>query len=301
MKKFLTKEVKIAAAAVVAVVLLFFGMNFLKGLTVFSNSSTYYMTFTDAKGLAKSTAVYADGYKVGSVMDIVYDYAKSGNIIVEVDLDPSLRIPAGSKAMIESDLMGNIKVNLLLATNPRERIEEGGTIEGVEENGVMNQLQSVVPVVVNMVPKLDSIVASLNALLSNPAIVNMLVNAETMSANLATTTAELNTMMANLNRSMPEMMQHANGTLANTETMTQRLSTIDVEGMMAKVNHTLENVETMTNALNNREGSLGLLMYDKELYNNLTATMGDADSLMIDLKAHPKRYVHFSIFGKKDK
>lgn len=301
MKKFLTKEVKIAAAAVVAVVLLFFGMNFLKGLTVFSNSSTYYMTFTDAKGLSKSTAVYADGYKVGSVMDIVYDYAKSGNIIVEVDLDPSLRIPAGSKAMIESDLMGNIKVNLLLATNPRERIEEGGTIEGVEENGVMNQLQSVVPVVVNMVPKLDSIVASLNALLSNPAIVNMLVNAETMSANLATTTAELNTMMSNINRSMPEMMQHANGTLANTETMTQRLSTIDVEGMMAKVNHTLENVETMTNALNNREGSLGLLMYDKELYNNLTATMGDADSLMIDLKAHPKRYVHFSIFGKKDK
>ena len=301
MNKIFTKEVKIALVAIVALVLLFFGLNFLKGLTLFSSSATYNMSFKDLKGLSESTAIYADGYKVGTVTSIEYDYENAGNVLVKCDIDPQLRIPKGSQAEIESDLMGNIKVNLLLANNPKEKIEPGGLIMGVDEKGMMAQFQEVLPTVMAIVPKLDSIVTSVNTILANPSIVNILRNAEDMTANLKVTTSELNSLAMQLNRSVPGMMQHANATLQNTETLTGNLAKVDVDATMKKIDNTLDNLEQMSKALNNREGTLGLLMYDKGVYNNLNSTMRHADSLMIDLKAHPKRYVHFSVFGKKDK
>lgn len=301
MNKIFTKEVKIALVAIVALVLLFFGLNFLKGLTLFSSSATYNMSFKDLKGLSESTAIYADGYKVGTVTSIEYDYENAGNVLVKCDIDPQLRIPKGSQAEIESDLMGNIKVNLLLANNPKEKIEPGGLIIGIDEKGMMAQFQEVLPTVMAIVPKLDSIVTSVNTILANPSIVNILRNAEDMTANLKVTTSELNSLAMQLNRSVPGMMQHANATLQNTETLTGNLAKVDVDATMKKIDNTLDNLEQMSRALNNREGTLGLLMYDKGVYNNLNSTMRHADSLMIDLKAHPKRYVHFSVFGKKDK
>lgn len=301
MNKIFTKEVKIALVAIVALVLLFFGLNFLKGLTLFSSSATYNMSFKDLKGLSESTAIYADGYKVGTVTSIEYDYENAGNVLVKCDIDPQLRIPKGSQAEIESDLMGNIKVNLLLANNPKEKIEPGGLIMGIDGKGMMAQFQEVLPTVMAILPKLDSIVTSVNTILANPSIVNILRNAEDMTANLKVTTSELNSLAMQLNRSVPGMMQHANATLQNTETLTGNLAKVDVDATMKKIDNTLDNLEQMSKALNNREGTLGLLMYDKGVYNNLNSTMRHADSLMIDLKAHPKRYVHFSVFGKKDK
>jgi phospholipid/cholesterol/gamma-HCH transport system substrate-binding protein len=301
MNKIFTKEVKIAIVAIVALVALYFGMNFLKGLSVFSDTSTYKMTFSNLKGLSRSTPIYADGYKVGTVTDIIYDYKTNGNITVEAEIDPKLRIPAGSTATIESDIMGNIKVTLLLANNMRECIEPGGTIPGATENSAMAQMQAMIPAVQAMLPKLDSIMISLNKLLADPAIATTLHNAATVSANLTTTTTELNTLLATLNNNVPGVMEKANNTLANTETLTANLNKLDIEGTMAKVNNTLNNVERITAAINNREGTLGLLIYDKGLYNHLNTTLSDADSLVVDLKAHPKRYVHFSVFGRKDK
>lgn len=301
MEKLFTKEVKIALVAIVGIVLLFFGMNFLKGLSLFSSSSTYLMSFPDVKGLTRSTAIYADGYKVGSVTAIDYDYENSGNITVEAAIDPNLRIPAGSTATIESDLMGNMKVSLLLASNPRERIKPGEVIQGVDDEGLMNGMAAMMPQVQAMIPKLDSIVSSLNTLLADPALANMLHNVEDMSANLRKSTAELNMMMEGVNKTLPGVMQHASNTLANTEILTDNLAQVDISATMAKVNQTLDNVEKLTQTLNSDEGSLGLLMHDNTLYNNLNSVVSNADSLVLDLKAHPKRYVHFSVFGKKDK
>lgn len=301
MNKIFTKEVKIALVAIAAIVALYFGMNFLKGLSVFSDTSTYRMSFTNLKGLSRSTPIYADGYKVGTVTDIIYDYKTNGNITVEAEIDPELRIPAGSTASIESDIMGNIKVTLLLANNMRERIKPGDIIPGATENSTMAQMQAMIPAVQAMLPKLDSIMSSLNKLLADPAIATTLHNAATVSANLTTTTTELNTLLTTLNSNVPGMMEKADKTLANTEKLTDNLAKVDIEGTMAKVNQTLNNVERITTAINNREGTLGLLIYDKGLYNHLNTTLSDADSLVVDLKAHPKRYVHFSVFGRKDK
>ena len=297
----LTKEIKIALVAIVGILVMYFGINFLKGMNLFSTNNAYYMTFDDIQGLGASTPIYADGYKVGTVDGLEYDYKENGPIKVKVDINRDLRIPQGSKAEIVKDLMGNLQVNLLLANNPRERVEPGGIIPGAVNGGMMDKAANLVPVVEKMLPKLDSILTSVNALLADPALAASLHNVETITSNLTVSTRELNTLMAGLNKQVPGMIGKANGVLDNTNRLTANLASLDVQGTLNKVNQTLESAHQFTEKLNSDQGSLGLLMNDTKLYDNLTSTMSHADSLVIDLKAHPKRYVHFSVFGRKDK
>ena len=299
--KYFTKEVKIALVAIAGVVVLFFGMNFLKGLNIFSSEDNYYVQFSDITGLSSSSPVYADGFKVGVVKDIIYDYSHTEGSKVLIGVDKQLRIPQGSSAEIVSDMLGNVKVNLLLANNPRAKVAPGGLIKGMINDGAMGKLQDMVPAVEKMLPKLDSIMTSLNAILADPAIRQSLHNVQAITDNLTTSTAQLNTLMAGLNKNVPGMMAKANNVLDNTETLTANLAAVDVASTMRQVDQTIANVQQLTAKLNSKEGSLGLLMNDTQLYDNLNSTMRNADSLVIDLRQHPKRYVHFSVFGRKDK
>lgn len=299
--KFFSKEVKIALVAICGLVILFFGMNFLKGLNLFSTSNTYIISFKDISGLSASSPIYADGYQVGVVKGIQYNYDNAGNISVVAEVDNRLRIPKGSSAEIVSDMLGNVKVNLLLANNPRERVNPGETIQGGINDGALGKVKDIIPAVMQLVPKLDSILTGVNALLANPALAHSLQNVETMTGDLTVTTRRVNSLLATLEGRVPDMVTRTDSLLYNANTMAKNLSTIDVAGTVARVDETLANVEEFTRQLNNNQGTLGLLMRDPALYNNLTSTMRSADSLLTDLKAHPKRYVHFSLFGRKDK
>lgn len=301
MKKWFTKEIQIALVAIVALVVLYIGLNFLKGLSVFSNSNNYCVAFDDVSGLSASSPVYANGYKVGVVERINYDYENPKKIIAVLGLDKQMRVPVGSHAEVASDLLGNIKINLVLSDNPLSFLAVGDTITGNIEVGMMGKVGEMMPAIESMMPKLDSILTSLNILLGDPALQNTLHNVEGMTANLNRTSADLRTLSASLGHDVPMMMKKADGVLDNTQQLTANLSAIDIATMTAKVNQTLANVEDMTQKLNSNEGTLGLLMRDASLYNHLSQTAADADSLLIDLRQHPKRYVHFSVFGKKDK
>ena len=180
-------------------------------------------------------------------------------------------------------------------------VAPGDTIFGGQQIGAMGKAADMIPTIQQMLPKLDSILASVNTLLADPAIASSLHNVDQITANLARTSNDLNQLTAQLNRQMPQMLKNADGVLANTNQITKDLNDLDIAATMSSVNNTLHNVEQMTAKLNSKEGTLGLLMRDPGLYNNLNATMMHADSLMIDLKQNPKRYVHFSVFGKKNK
>ena len=299
--KFFNKEVKLALVAVCGLVILFFGMNYLKGLNLFESDSKYYISFTDISGLASSSPIYADGYQVGVVKSINYDYNKRGGIVVEASIDEQLRIPKGSSAEIVSDMLGNVKVNLLLANNPRERVMPGETIQGGINDGAFGQMKGMIPTVMQILPKIDSILTTVNTLLANPAIARSLQNTETVTGELTVTTKRLNNIVAHLEKSVPGMLNNTDSLLYNANTLAKNVNKIDVAGTMARVDETLDNMERFTEQLNNTTGTLGKLMHDPTLYDNLNNTMRSADSLLIDLKAHPKRYVHFSLFGRKDK
>jgi len=300
MNKF-SKEIQIALVAIVGLVVLFIGLQFLKGLNLFSTDSRYYVKFDNISGLSVSSPVYANGYRVGVVEEIIFDYEKRGDIVAVVGVDKKLRLPQGSFAEIASDLLGNIKLELIFGSDASTLMAPGDTLTGGLQQGAMARAADMIPQIEKMLPKLDSILASVNTLLADPALANSLHNVDQITADFTKTTKELNLLTASINRQMPEILQNANGVLANTNKLTGNLNDLDIAATMGHVNTTLQNVEQMTAMLNSKEGTLGLLMRDPSLYWNLNSTMMHADSLVIDLKQHPKRYVHFSIFGKKDK
>lgn len=299
--KFFTKEVKIALVAIVGLFILFFGMNFLKGLNLFASSNDYYIEFDDISGLSSSSPVYAGGFPVGTVKAIEYDYSNTRPTKVLIALNEDMQIPVGSSAKIVSDMLGNVKIDLIVGGDFQHLLKPRGIMKGSIDNGAMGQISAMIPAIEKMLPKLDSILGSLNTLLADPSIAQSLHNIQTVSGNLTTTTEELNALMSELNGNVPTMLRKANGVLDNTEKLSSNLAAVDFRETMEQVNKTINNVEAVTSKLNSNQGSLGLLMNDPSLYNNLNATMTAADSLLLDLKAHPKRYVHFSLFGRKDK
>ena len=301
MKNYFTKEVQIALVAVVGIVVLFFGMKFLKGLTLLSTDDSYYVEFKDITGVSASCPVYANGYRVGVVEDVIFNYDDQEKIVAVLGLDKHLRLPKASTAEIASDLLGNVKLELKFGPDREDILEPGDTIMGKQQAGALGKAADMLPQVEKMLPKVDSILASVNMLLMNPAIANSLHHVDLITGHLVTTTNELNRLTAALNHQMPGTLTRVDSLLDNTTTLTKHLSDLDIAMTLAKVNNTLQNVEEMTAKLNSNEGSIGLLMRDQQLYRNMTSTMGHVDSLVIDLKQHPMRYVHFSLFGRKDK
>lgn len=294
-------EIKIALVAVAGIVALFIGMNFLKGTNLFTGSKTYCFAFDDISGLTKSSPIYASGYQVGLVKDIIFDYSHKNKTKVIAEMDKQMKIPTGTTAFISSDVLGNIKVTLNIAPNKGEFIQEGGLIPGSIDQGAMGEVTSMIPAVKQMLPKLDSILLSLNLLLADPAIASSIHNVQDMTANLTKTSRELNAVVAKLNREIPGVVTKTNRILDHSETFTANLSQVDVATTMRKVDEAMADVKAVTAKINSNEGTLGLLMRDPSLYNQLNTTVRSADSLMINIRQHPKRYVHFSIFGRKDK
>ena len=299
--KYFTKEVKIALAAILAIVILFIGMNFLKGLSLFSSGKSYYVVFDDVSGLSPSSPIYANGYRVGVVKSIEYDYATPDRIVAVVSLDKKLQVPHGTTAEIVSDFLGNVKLELRFSNGDGGALNEGDTLIGHLQQGALSKAAEMIPQIEQMLPRIDSILVCVNTLVADPALAGTLHNAEELTGTLSNTSRDLQRLVASVGQRLPGMMQRADATLASTETLAQNLSQIDVEAMMKRVDVTLANVEQLSAALASREGTLGLLLRDPQLYQNLTATMRDVDSLLVDFKAHPRRYINVSVFGKKDK
>ena len=295
-------EIKIAITAIVCVAILIVGINFLKGINIFQSTNSYYVKLKDSKQLAVSNLVYANGYPVGTIRDIEYNYADNSAVVVLIELDKNMRIPKGTTASLETPLMGGVIMHLVLGPNPTDLLEPQDTLFGANTQGAMEQLSQMMPAVEAMLPKLDSILTNLNRLTGDPALQQTLSNAAEITENLKHTSAELDKLMAN----------QVKNTLNNAEQLTGNLAKADVEGTMTNLNSTVADARLLVGQLQatmadvqrqltGTDGTLGALMNDRALYDNLNHTLQSADSLVTDLKAHPKRYVHFSLFGRKDK
>lgn len=303
----LSNEVKIALTAIVAIALLFVGINFLKGINVFESSNSYYVKFKDIQGLAVSNAVYANGYPVGIVRAIDYNYSTNSSVVVRIELDEGMRVPRGTTAELETALMGGVTMSLMLGPNPSDNLAPHDTIVGGPKIGAMDRATAMLPDVQRMLPKVDSLLMGLNRLVGDPALRQSLRNAATISENLKTTTAQLDKLMA---QEVPQMVGHLNRTSANAEKITAELAQANMGETVDKAKATLASVHQLSTQLHDimievqgkmtsRDNNLGAFLGDRQLYDRVNRTVQSADSLMNDLKANPKRYVHFSIFGRK--
>lgn len=301
MSKLFSREVKIGASVLIALVALVFGINYLKGVNIFKAANYYYVSYTDVSGLAQSAPVTLNGYKVGLVRDVAYEYDNPGHVRVELSLDRKLRLPVGTKAEIVTDMLGTSTIQLIMGSSP-EMVEVGSKITGVEGSGLMDKVSTeLMPTVMQIAPGIDSLVKSLNVIAGDPALRSSVHHLDAVMANLESTTTCLNTAMT----AVPAIVANANATMANVKEISANLNQLSgvlaklsddlkempLDSTMQSINSIAANLDRATEQLNSTNSSLGLLLNDPDLYNNINNTAAHLDSIMIDLKKQPKRYI----------
>lgn len=299
MKKFFSKEVKIAITVIISLAFLFWGIEYLKGINLFTPVNFYYVHFDNVDGLTDSAPVTISGYQVGQVREIIYDY-ETGNLRVLLSMDKQLRIPVKSAAVITSDVLGTAQIELELSDNTAF-YEVGAEIEGKSESGLMDNVSNeLLPSVAAIMPKIDSVLTNLNKVVANPALTRSLDRLDNITANLEKSSRQLTVM---LGQSVPGIVGNVDGITKNINAMTADLKEVSaslkelpLDSAMHNVNNTARNLSLITDKVNGTDSSLGLLLNDRGLYNHIDHTVLSLDSLFMDLKKNPKRYVTFKIF-----
>ncbi|MCM1111553.1 MAG: MlaD family protein [Clostridium sp.] len=304
-KKRSYKELVIGICVLLTILILIFGIDFLKGVNVFKAANYYYVTYHNVAGLAQSAPVTVNGFKVGVVREIKYDYDHPGNVNVELSLDKSLKVPRGSKAILATDMLGTSTIDLRLADGT-DYYTVGEFLEGGQKAGLMDALgDDMLPAVKSILPKVDSLVASLASLASNPALKNSVESLDEVMANLQATSANLSRVMA----TMPAVATDVKETMTNARQISESATTIagnfaEISDQLksARLDSTLSNINALSESLadisaklNSKESSLGMFINDPTFYNSLNASVASLDSLLQDVKRNPKRYISIKL------
>lgn len=291
----------IGASVLLSLLILFFGIDYLKGINVFKSANYYSSSYTNVAGLAQSAPVTLNGFKVGLVRDIRYEYDNPGHVLVEFSLDKELKLPIGSKAAIITDMLGTSTVELRMATGD-QYYEVGSRIEGITPGGMMDKVSNeMLPSLMTIAPHIDSLIVALTAVATDPALVNSIKRLDNIMANLETSTGHLNEAM----RGVPALVNSTNSTMANAVTISENLNKISaslaelsedlkdmpLDSTMRNINRITAHLDLATEQLNSTNSTLGLLLNDPSLYNNISNSTAHLDSILIDLKKQPKRYI----------
>jgi len=312
-------ETKVGILAAFAIALLIIGYNFLKGNSIFSNETTLYAKYTRVDGLSVSKPILINGYQIGRVAKL--ELQPDGSIIATLSVNSKYEIPENSIARLEgTDLLGSKAIVMSLG-NSKKMAEDGYTLNANVEKGLMEQVQPVQKKAELIISKMDSILSSVNSIL-NPnfqknvdksfnSIAGTLASLETTSkkvdglvgsesARIAAIFKNVEGITANLNNNN----QKISDILTNINTVTDKFAAANFKQTLDNANNAIADLQSVISGIKDGKGSLGLLLNDDKMYQNLNSASKNLDELMIDLKANPKRYVHFSVFGggnKKDK
>lgn len=299
MKKIITKEFKIGISVIIAIVILIVGIDYLKGINLFKPTNFYIAEYDNVSGLEISAPVTIDGYKVGQVREIVFDYDKPGKIRVTLALDKKLNIPEDSYATISSTLMSGGYVNIRLGKSNRF-LPVGSSIKTETQADLMSNVeQSIMPAVNEILPKIDTLISNLNTLTGDPALLQSIRRLDGITANVESASIGLNKTM---NTQVPAIMDNTGRITRNLDSITANLGTLSYQLKQLPIQPTMENVSKITKnleafsiQLNNQKSTLGKLMNDPELYNRLNRVSADVDSLIVDIKRNPKRYISIKL------
>lgn len=299
MKKIFNKEFIIGICVIAAIVILIFGIDYLKGINLFSPANFYYASYDNVAGLEISSPVTVDGYKVGQVREIQFDYENPGKIKVLLALNKNLRIPVDSKATMGSTLMSGNFIAIKLGKSS-EKIPVGGDIESYATSDLMSSLsEDIMPAVNQILPRVDSLLYNLNKLAGDPALLSSIQRLDGITGNVMNATNGLN---STINKDLPVVMRNVKSISHGLDTVTANLGILSAQLKSLPLNTTVDNVNALTNnltkfsnQLNDPTSTLGMLMNDPELYNKLNRVAADVDSLIVDIKKNPKRYISIKL------
>ena len=307
-----TNEIKVGLLVLGAFIVLILGYNFLKGSDLFSNINHIYTVYDNVDGLTDSKPVFVNGFQVGKVGEL--SLQPNGSILVRLDISKTYPIPKNTVARLENaDLLGSKAINLLIGTSV-EKAKNTDTLEGKVKKGFLDDLNPIQSKAENLVVRLDTLISSLNSVInpkfqknidkSMTSISGILQNLELASKEVNKSIPVLNNTLKNvedISRNFKENDKNISSTFSNVKQFSDKLAQSNLDQTVTQLNSNLKNLQSILSKVNNGEGSMGALINDKQLYDNLAASTANLNKLMIDLKANPKRYVSFSVFGGKDK
>ena len=317
----ISNETKVGALTAIAITLLVLGFNFLKGKTFFKTGNYIYAKYSDTKGIMVSNPVFINGYQVGSVYEIENADQNLSVIMVSIKLKDNYNIAVNSVASIKENPLGASSMLIKLG-DAKQFLKTGDTILTASSAGllgdVMSKLGPVGDQIKTTVHSLDSVLKNINSIFDPNTKNNLqqvIANINKTTASLVVSSASIQAMMntqsgaitqsmnnvASFTKNLSDNNEKVTKMLSNVEKTTDNFSKADISGTVDKLKTTIANLNSILEKVGSQEGSLGKLMNDKTLYNNLTNTVRSANILMDDLRVHPKRYVNISVFGKKDK
>ena len=310
----ISNETKVGALTAIAIVILILGFNFLKGRNLTERNDRIYSVFPDIKGLQVSNPVYIKGLQVGKIAEIHEKDNNLSGIVVAVTLNKDINIPDNSLAIINSDLLGSTSLEIMMGSNTTY-VEHGDTLQSTAKLGIMTEItKSLNPALANVnktLASLDLLINQLTMLLDNRTRGNM----QGIIANLNTTSKDLQQLIAAQKETLGKTMDHVevitgtiarnsgkiDSTLSSLQKTSASLADANIDETMKSVTRTMDQLEQALAAVNSKKGSIGLLLNDRQLYDELRMTNRSLTTLLDDIRVNPRRYVNVSVFGRKQK
>ncbi|MBQ2025057.1 MAG: MCE family protein [Paludibacteraceae bacterium] len=295
----ISRETKIGIVVVVAIAMLYFGLNYLKGINIFQSTTYYYAQYDRVDGIVPTTPVMINGFQVGHVSEIFFDYTKEAPITLQITVDKKLVVPQGTVAQVyDNGLMGGKAIQLQLGTG-NTLMQPGDTLIASVQNGLMDAVTSaLIEPIKAMMPQLDSTLTAVKEIMQSQQIQAILAHTAQATKELEAASANLNGLMAN---DIQVAVKDIKNIAANFSAISNEMQAVQWDSTLMNIESAIANLEATTNKLKSNDNTLGALLNDNALYQNLDSTVQSANALLIDLKANPKRYVHFSVFGSKEK
>lgn len=315
----INNETKVGALTALAITLLILGFNFLKGKSLFKTGNFIYAKVKQTKGLMISNPVYINGLQVGSVYELEEANKSIDTIIIAIKLSKDVNIPVNSIAAIKDNPLGSASMDIGMG-NSKVYLKNHDTIPTIDNPGMLGSVTAKLTPVVDQVKltlqTLDSVLRNVNSIFDpmtknnmrdvadniNRITASLVVSASALQSLMNQQTGVLTKSMVNLNSFASNLAgnnQRINATMANLEKTTGKLSNADVDGTINQLRATIERLNTAVAKIDSKEGSIGRLLNDSQLYDNLANTTRSLNILMDDIRVNPKRYVSISIFGGK--
>ncbi len=307
----ISKEAKIGLTAIAVLAITVWGFSFLKGKNILKPRDDYYVVFDRVDGLIESGNVLLQGYKIGNITSLYFDHENTRKFLVKIVLEERVKIPLHSVIRIKQvSLLGSTSDLELILSENNSFHSPGDTLSSEAGEGIMDSFSGIVPKIKNILYGIDTVLISMNQVFTPESEQDLRQSITSLNASLAALSRSLskNGKLYNSFENLEGITENLNSknkqiseTLDNLSNISSSVDSANLGATLKKLDSTLISVRNIVSKIDEGEGTMGKFVNDSSLYTNLDSTSYHLNLLLKDLEEHPKRYVHFSVFGKKDK
>ncbi len=287
----ISKNAMIGIAFLISLVMIYFGINFLKGVNIFKKKNTYVAVFNDVSGLLVSSPVYVKGYKVGLVNSIKMIRPEPLEFAVDMNLNKGFQVPLGTTVEFGPDLLGGASVSLLMSKDAGAYYNPGDTLIGSRKVGMMDGAANIVPKADAILMNIDSAVVSLKKLMQSPAWGASIEGVESTVRQLEISSKSLSSITEQLKHDVPPITGNLSMVSADLKKISGQISSIDLEKTLASIDETVDNLKKVSQKIQSTDNSLGKLLSDTQLHDSLNMTIDSATRLLQDIRKNPEKYL----------